>query len=355
MTLALRAAPPLPRDSRVASRTSLQGRLTTLPRLATLRRLAPAAVLAVTALLVSPRAALACPCRGTFGPGAAVTQVVERWALSLNPAASVVHGTWSPYGDYVPFAETTAQRSVDLALAAGFRPVRSLELGLTAAYGWQSLELSSGSYAAHNLGDTTAHLRWMAREELMPDLGKPFAAPTLEIIAALRLPTGTVRRSGAKSAASGTTGAVGTTATSQGLGTWELSLGAQADKSVSRRVDLALLLQAGYRLPDESIGLARRLGPRALAQLTVRYRLSTETAIGLSNDLGWEGDVRYEGETEPGTGQRVWGAAAFVTFAPIASSWRSGLVLRHTPTVDLLGVNALATTTLALSVGYGGT
>ena len=298
--------------------------------------------------------AQACPCRGTFGPGAAVSQVSETWALSFSPAASVVHGGWSPLGAYRPLDAQSTQRSVDLALSAGYRPLRVLELGLQATSGWQSLHTAAMSDSSGSLGDTALHLRWMVAEEAMRDLGRPLGWPTLEVVIAARIPTGMVRRSGA-AAASGTTGAVGTAATSQGLGTWEAAMGVQAEKSLSRSVDMALLGQGGYRLPDDAIGVERQLGPRLLAQLTLRYRLDPELAVGAGRDLGCEGDVRYEGQLRSGTGQRAWGAAAFATFAPLGSPWRAGVTLRHTPELDGIGVNALSTTTLALSLGYGST
>lgn len=317
------------------------------------RLLAAAAILAwVTGSLP----AHACPCQGSSGPGAALTTRFQRFGASLTETTRLVHGAWDPEGEYSALGDGSMQWSEDYALALAVRPLDRVEAGVQMAYGWQSVSAPGYETDRIGFGDTTFKLRWEAIDEPMP-FEKGLHYPSLAAVGSVRAPTGTVTRvedpNQSGGVASGTTGAVGATASSQGLGTWELALALVGQKMLlGQRLQLNVSGEAAYRLADDAIGVPRKLGPRLFGQANARYIPSPLWGFGAMTDIGWEGDVEFSGQTRTGTGQRLWGIGAFVYFVMSNVNLRSGLMVRYNPPVNGLNVNAVGATSIALSFGY---
>lgn len=295
--------------------------------------------------------ASACPCQGSSGPGAAITSQMNTYGFSVIETARLVHGAWLPNGKYTPLGSNNFQWLFDLAFGAAYRPIRHLELGLQSAFGRQSVSAPSFSSQRTGFGDTTLNARWEAVDEPMPFEKKAFPIPAVAVIAKLRTPTGTVTRT--NQLGSGRTGSIGTTASSQGLGTWEPALALDLQRTFARRKAQANLAgEFAYRLPDDALGRDRQLGPRLLAQLNVRYLATSRIGVGVVTDLGWEGDVAYNGQRVPGTAQRLWSIGGFGYYTVPDVGLRSGLMVRYAPPVNGINVNAIGATSISVSLGY---
>ena len=197
-------------------------------------------------------------------------------------------------------------------------------------------------------GDTTLRLRWEAVDEPMP---LDSWVPALAVLFVTRAPTGSLDDDPASGAAAGTTGSIGSSASSQGLGTWEFSLAVEAAKSFGMEWQAIALLEAAYRLPDDALHIERQLGPRALGQVSLRYAPTLEFSLGVMTDLGWEADVELDGLTKNGTAQRLWTVGAFASWLLSSTGLRAGVLVRHAPAFDSVSANALGATGLGVSLG----
>jgi hypothetical protein len=175
--------------------------------------------------------------------------------------------------------------------------------------------------------------------------------PSLTLIFSLRVPTASLGRD-ESGAFSGTTGSVGSSASSEGLGAWEPGLTAALVRNVDDRFQLGVAGEAAYRFPDTSLGLERHLAPRFFAQLGARYSPSSSTGVGLLTDLGAEGDVSLEGTTQPATSQRLWTIGAYGYVRVEGTGLRWGALVRYAPPIDGVGRNASRATSLSMSLGY---
>jgi len=175
--------------------------------------------------------------------------------------------------------------------------------------------------------------------------------PAVSFVATVRAPT--AARGATSATFSGTTGSVGASASSEGLGAWEGSFAGVLTKSVGSEWMLSAVGEAAYRLPDSWTGIPRHLGPRVLAQLGARYSPTKVVAFGVLTDFGWEGAVAYEGETVPtNSDQRLWTVLGYFLLKPPGTGFRWGLLARTAPRLDGIGKNAIAATSASVSVGY---
>jgi hypothetical protein len=308
------------------------------------------AALTVALVLIGSRAG-ACPCQGSSGPGGSVTTQSERFGASLTETARWVHGAWRPRGEYASLAEGDRQSALDLTALAGYRPIPVVEIGAEAAFGHESASSTYVSSARTGFGDTVLRVRWDAIDEPMPFTPSKAPWPAVSFVAAVRAPT--AARGATSATFSGTTGSVGASASSEGLGAWEGSAAAVFMRSVGNDWMLSAVGEAAYRLPDSWTGIPRHLGPRIFAQLGARYSPTNVVAFGVLTDLGWEGAVTYEGETAPtDSSQRLWTISGYFLLKPPGTGFRWGLLARTAPTVSSVGKNAVATTSAAVSVGY---
>jgi len=156
----------------------------------------------------------------------------------------------------------------------------------------------------------------------------------------------------ATGAFSGTTGSVGSSASSEGLGAWEPALSAVIVRDLNRRFAASIAVEAAYRFPDRSLGIERHLAPRGFIQLGARYAPSPSTGIGLVTDLGAEGDVTLDGKETRATSQRLWtiGALGYVRAGGTGLRW--GALARYSPPIDGIGRNASRATSVSVSLAY---
>jgi len=315
-----------------------------------MRRAVAAAAASSVAFFANPDA-MACPCQGSSGPVGAVTSQTDRIGVSVTETARVVHGAWRSNGDYAPLAAGNRQWSLDFTGAVGYRPIPVVELGAETAFGRQSA--SSPDYASSQtgFGDMTFRVRWDAVDEPMSYEKTTLPWPSLTVVGSVRAPTASLGRD-ASGVFSGTTGSVGSSASSEGLGTWETGAAAALVRAVAERFQFSLIGEAAYRFPDTSLGLERHLAPRFFGQLGARYMPTPTTGIGLLTDLGAEGNVVLEGIERPATNQRLWSVGAFGYLRTGSTGLGCGALIRYSPAIDDISRNATRATSLSLSLGY---
>jgi hypothetical protein len=312
---------------------------------------APSAALAVALYSVS-HVAFGCPCQGSSGPAAGVTTSTERLGASLTETTRFVGGAWRPNGEYGTLAPGEHQASEDITGIVGYRPIAPLEVSVEAAVGHQMFTSPEFDIKRTAFGDTTLRARWDALDEPMPYEETALPWPSVTVLLSLRIPTSPSGRGGVQeNVFSGTTGSVGSSASSEGLGAWEPSLGAAFVRSFGDLFQTSAYFEAAYRFPDDYIGRYRHLGPRVFGQIGARYAPSPTTGIGLMTDLGWEGDVTYE-RTIPNSSQRLWTISAFGYLRAEPSRLRWGMLVRYAPPVDSIGKNASQSTSVGVSLGY---
>jgi hypothetical protein len=281
-----------------------------------------------------------------------VTTSAERFGASLTETARIVAGAWRPSGLYAPLAHGERQWALDVTGLVGYRVVPTIEVSLEAAVGRQALTSPDLSTERTGFGDTTLRARWDALDEPMAYEKTLFPWPSLSVVAALRMPTSSAGRGSAESGFSGTTGSVGASASSEGLGAWEPGLGVALARTIAEKWQVSAYAEGAYRFEDSYLGIERHLSPRALVQVGGRYAPTASTGVGVFTDLGVEGDVAYKGETESGTRQRLWtlGAYGYVRVPPTGLRW--GALVRYAPPFDHVGLNAARATSFAVSIGY---
>jgi hypothetical protein len=306
-----------------------------------------AALLGATGLVLGAPAR-GCPCQGSSGPASSVTSPDERFGASVIETARVAQGTFSYDGKYRPFGPDSHEATLDVTALAGYRPVASIELSAETAAGHGTVAGPGSASARTGFGDTTLRARWDAVAEPLPFESQVLPWPAVSFVLSSRMPTAT----GAGSGSSGTTGSIGSSTSSEGLGAWETGAGVVFVRRFWTRWQLTGFGEAAYRFPDTSLGLARHLPPRLFAQIGARYAPTPTTAVGALTDLGWEGDVVIQGDPGRGTSQEAWSVAAFGTFRTSPNGLRWGALLRWVPPVDGISRNATATTSLAVSLGY---
>ncbi len=297
----------------------------------------------------------ACPCRGSSGPGGALTSQLDTFGASFTQSVLFVHGGWSPFGEYADLGSGAMQTQLDYALALAWRAVDTVELGADVAYGRQSTSAVGFSSERTSFGDTSLRARWEAFDEPMPWRGEPW--PSVAGVFTVRTPTGSVdppRQPDEGRVQSGTTGTIGASASSQGLGSWEMGLAVDLSRRITAWWRVNAVGEVAFRLPDDSIGLERRLPPRAFTQASLVHSPSTTMTLGLSTDLGWEADVRFDGQKRSGTTQRLWNVGAFWTLRSEKTGVRTGILIRHAPPVDEISVNAARATSVGVSLGWSG-
>jgi hypothetical protein len=280
-----------------------------------------------------------------------VTSQADRFGVSLTETARVVHGAFRSNGDYAPLAPADRQWSLDATAVAGYRPVPVVELGVEAAVGHQAASSLDYASAHTGFGDTTFRVRWDAIDEPMPYEKPALPWPALTVVGSVRTPTASLGRD-RTGVFSGTSGSVGSSASSEGLGAWEPAVAIALVRNVAARFQFSAVAEAAYRFPDTSLGLERHLAPRFFGQLGARYAPSSDMGFGVLTDLAAEGDVALEGIERAATNQRLWTVGAYAYLRAPGTGLRWGTLVRYSPPVDGIGRNAARATSLAVSLGY---
>jgi hypothetical protein len=285
------------------------------------------------ALLVASADAAACGC-GVPGLDAALTTPQETWGARLAQSARLASGRFNARGDYRRLGPSEHDRRYELTIVAAYRPLPKLELGAVFGYLRDSTREAGVSSSLAGAGDVTARARFEAVDET-PSFAEGPPVPALALTAALRAPT-----------------AKTSDTASLGLGAWEPALGLALERSVTPKLRFGLSADAALRRSDEALGVRRRLGPRVSTQASAWYWPAPQLAASLSSSLLWEGDATLTGARRPGTGSRQWQLGVGAVYRPSGSHFRPGIAARYVVPIASLGVNALATTTLELSLAY---
>lgn len=301
--------------------------------------------LALAVVAFAPRAADACgSCRGPGGAGSALTAPWQRWGTSVVETMRLGHGVFDQRSRFKGFGPESHDRVLELAFAGAYRPVDVVELGVTAAYGNVFVGGPGFRSGRSALGDLSLRVRWEVLQEPPLELTGQARLPSIGLTFTARLPTGSVDRATDAGSSGPSPGTVGSTATSQGLGTTELALAIDVRKTFLQRFQVGAVGEAGFRFPDESIGIARALSPRGLVRL-MGIAFEGEATFGLFADLAAEGNVTYGGRTSPDSGQRSVSLGASGSYKT-SLGLRTGLALSYQPPIDGLSKNAVAATSM---------
>lgn len=313
-------------------------------------RQAVSAALAFVAL-AAPRVAKACgSCRGPGGAGSALTAPWQRYGVSIVETMRAGHGVFDERSRFRGFGSESHDRVLEVAFAAAVRPVDAVELGATTAYGNVLVGGPAFRSSRGALGDLSLRLRWELLQEPPLELTGQQRLPAVGLTFTSRLPTGPVDRATTAGASGPSPGTVGSTATSQGLGTTELALAVDVRKTFASRFQIGAVGEAGWRAPDDSIGLRRALGPRGLVRI-MGIMFEGDATFGLFADLAAEGDVRYGTRTSPDSGQRSVSVGASGSYKT-KLGLRTGLALTYQPPIDGLSKNAVAATGITTFLAF---
>jgi len=302
--------------------------------------------IAIAGALEAPPAGACGSCRSPSGPGSAVIAPWETLGGVVAATTRYALGAYGANGRYSPFS-SGGIATEELGVAVGYRPISPVEFAVLGGVAREQVHLPRFSTKQAALADSQLRLRWEPLVEAPLDLPHLPKRPSLGVALTARLPTGTVSRSGLSS------GGVGSTAASQGLGAAEFALASDLRKTFARKVQIAAIAEGALRLPDQTLGLARALGPRVSGRLLALWFASRRVTAGLSVDAALEGDVRYEGARAraPASGQRSIGVSSFVGWK-WESGFRGGAAVAYTPGIDGLGKNATSAIGLTVSLGF---
>ncbi len=309
------------------------------------------AALAFVALAIFESPARACgSCRGPGGAGSALTAPWQSYGVSIVETMRIGHGVFDQRSRFRGFGPDSHDRVLELAFAGAVRPIDPVELGATAAYGNVLVGGPGFRSSRGALGDLTLRVRWEILQEPPLELTGQQRLPAVGLTFTTRVPTGAVDRATTSGASGPSPGTVGSTATSQGLGTTELALALDVRKTFASRFQIGAVGEAGWRAPDESIGLRRALGPRGLVRL-MGIMFEGDTTFGLFADLAAEGDVEYGSRTSPDSGQRSFSLGASGSYKS-KIGLRTGLALTYQPPIDGLSKNAVAATGITTFLAF---
>ncbi len=316
-----------------------------------MNRLVAALASALAVGLSSPWV-FACPCQGSSGPAGAVTSTADRFGVSLTETGRNTEGAWGPSGRYARLAPGERYWSLDVTGVVGYRPIPVVEIEAETAFGHQSASSPDFASAHTGVGDSIFRFRWDALDEPMPYVRSVLPWPAVSLVASIRAPTASLGRD-SSGVFSGTSGSVGSAASSEGLGAWETSLALGLTRSISPKFLVSLAGEAAYRFPDSSLGLPRHLAPRLFVQAGGRYAPTPDIGVGVLTDLTGEGDVSYDnGPPLRATSERLWAVGLYGYFRVRDTGFRCGTMFRFEPPLDDISRNATRATSLSVSLGY---
>ncbi len=293
-----------------------------------MKRLALGLALAVTSL---HGRAQACSCSGQ-GPASALTRPDQTYGVRLSQRLLLGRGAFNAHGSYAPFAAGEHDRTLEYVLLAAYRWQR-LELAGTFGYGARMAVISDESARTTGASDTTLRARYEAVTD--PEPWQHELYPAFAMLATLRLPT-----------------AQATGIAPRGLGATEFALGGVLERSVVPTFRLSVLGEIAGRLQDTTLGITRRLGPRASAELTASYFLDPAWVLSVLASVRWEGNASLRGRSQSGTAQRTTEVGAALSWQPWSSPFRAGLSERYAPPIDGLAANTVQSVTSELWLGY---
>ncbi|HWZ91556.1 MAG TPA: hypothetical protein VNW92_21990 [Polyangiaceae bacterium] len=284
-----------------------------------------------SALLLRAECSRACSCSGQ-GPASALTRPDQTWGVRASERVLLGQGAFNAHGNYAPFAAGEHDRIVEYDLLAAYR-LRRWELSGTLGYGARIVDISGEFGRSVGLGDAALRARYEVFDE--PAFWQDGIYPALALLASLGAATGSA-----------------TGVAPRGLGANELALGISAERSFGRLFRAGIVAQGAARLPDTSLGVSRRLGPRAGAELTLSYFAEPDLVVSGLVSVRWEGNVTLADRLQSGTAQRWSELGAALSWQPWDSAFRAGFAQRYAPGVSGLGANTVQSTTTELWLGY---
>ena len=287
--------------------------------------------LALSTLCLRADPASACSCSGQ-GPASALTRPDQTWGMRASERLLIGYGAFNAHGAYAAFAPGEHDRTVEYALLAAFR-VRRWELGASLGYGARIVDISGEFARSVGFGDAALRARYEVFDE--PMSWQDGVYPALALLASLGVPTGDARGIAPR-----------------GVGATELALGVSAERSFAQLFRAGVVAQAAARLPDDSLGVSRQLGPRATAELTLSYFAASDLVLSALLSVRWEGNVTLADHLQSGTAQRWSEIGAALSWQPWAQPFRAGFAERYAPGLDQLGANTVQSATSELWLGY---
>jgi len=284
-----------------------------------------------TALALWTTRGQACSCSGQ-GPASALTRLDQSYGVRLSQRLVLGQGASNSHGRYQAFTPDEHDRSLEYALLMAYR-LQRLELAATVGYGTRNAAFSEAAERATGFSDTLLRARYEAAQE--PEPWQSGVYPSLAMLGTLRLPTAPAEGLAPR-----------------GLGTYEFALGVSVERSFARLFRVGLLAEIAGRLPDTTLGLTRRLGPRAAAELTLSYFATPDLVISALIGTRWEGNVNVQQREQYGTAQRLTEIGAAISFQPWTSPLRAGFAQRYAPGIDGLSANTLLGLTSEFWIGY---
>jgi len=285
---------------------------------------------ALLATLLGLGHARACSCSGQ-GPASALTRPDQTWGVRLSERLLLGYGAFNAHGEYAAFAPNEHDRSVEYGLLAAYRWQR-LELSGSFGYSARSAAISDQAERSVGFGDTTLRARYEAANE--PEPWQTGIYPALAMLGSVRLPTGHA-----------------TGLAARGLGTTELALGVVLERALSRSFRAGLVAEVAGRLPDTSLGVTRRLGPRASVEFTLSCFATADWVVSALLGLRWEGNASLRQREQSGTAQRTTELGAALSWQPWSSPFRAGFAERYAPAIDQLGENTVRNVTSEIWLG----
>ena len=289
------------------------------------------ALTALSAAALYAAHAHACSCSGQ-GPASALTRPDQSWGVRGSERVLAGYGEFDAHGRYTAFSDADHDRTLEYDLLAAVR-IRRWELSAAASYGVRSVDIFGESGHGLGLGDTSLRARYEVFDQ--PAFWQDGVYPALALLAAVDFATGH-----------------GAGIAPRGLGANELVLGANAERSFAERWRAGLVLQGALRMPDEALGVARQLGPRASAEATLSYFARSDLVLSALVSVRWEANVALRGQTQTGTAQRWSELGAAISWQPWTLPFRAGFAERYTPSLSELGANTVALATSELWLAY---
>lgn len=276
------------------------------------------ALLALASVL-APSVATACPCGLSLGPMTPWTRPDDRVAIAGTLSFIPELGTMDAQGRAYSNPAGTATTRLVLDVAAGWRPIPSLEIAAmwSAGYTWNTLPAGDSNMA--EAGDASVRVRWEAPVPLRR------AIPQVAAWAALRMPTGYA------------TATPSATITGLGLGSWEPALGAELRWHATDTLTLSFVADAGIRAGSF---LAVQPGPRLTVAAVISHLFSRRFGWVASAVQSWEWDASRGGNTVADSGTRRLTLTAGAT-AQLADHWRAVASVGGDVPIDGFGANII--------------
>lgn len=286
------------------------------------------------ALLVTlglPGVAWGCPCASAGPSWTALTNPDERFAARATVSYWREMASWDEAGRAYPTPSGVRVQRGILELAVAWRPWLRWEFSL----GWGAAITEAVQPGAQDLavrsGDLTTRARW---EPFRDDLSH------VAVSAGLRAPVG---GDGSGSFA----GAV----SALGLGTWELSLGAEYGRRFGERWTVTGIAEFAARAPQEVSNVTYTQGLRAALTAMGAFEVTEMLALTASTTGWWESNVWRGGESVEATSIRRWSMGLGAVIAP-RGRLRATFGVSIDPWFDGAGTNGTAALRAMAGVWY---